>query len=92
MSEITIQIPALDEINHHIEVEVKVNGKKILYNYRVEKFLWDCEPEDMADRVKNLKRMIDNYDKDWQLFQIGNPTEKLIPIMFRHKVMSDEIH
>ena len=40
MSEITISIPSLHDIKHHVEVEVKINGERHLYNYRVEKFKW----------------------------------------------------
>ncbi len=86
MSEITIQIPSLDEINHHVEVEVKINGHKHLYNYRVEKFKWADYGENDSTRVDGLRKMIDNYDKKWKLFQIGLPTDDLIPVMFKQTI------
>jgi len=86
MSEISIQIPPLDEIEHHIEIEVKINGKKRLYNYRVEPVKWDVCIEPPEERALCLKRVIENYDNRWRLVQIGTPTETAIPIMFRERV------
>ena len=54
-----------------------------MYNYRVEKFNWEYDEDDVSSRVRSLKQMIDDYDDNWQLFQIGTPTEKEIPVMFR---------
>ena len=85
MSEITIQIPSLREVKQMIEIEVKVNGERKRFNYRVETFKWEeaVEPE---NRIDNLKKLIKDYDKEWRLIQIGNPYEDLIPIMFRQKL------
>ncbi|NIV72552.1 MAG: hypothetical protein GWN16_11175 [Calditrichae bacterium] len=85
MSEICIQVPQMDE-HKFIEVEVKVNGEKKRYNYRVELFDWNGQFSDAEDRIQRMRAMIDNYDSNWQLFQIGAPTEKHIPIMFRQKI------
>ncbi|MCP4726056.1 MAG: hypothetical protein GY863_13520 [bacterium] len=84
MSEITISIPSLHDIKHHVEVEVKINGERHLYNYRVEKFKWT--DVGLENRVEGLKQMIAAYDKKWKLFSIGLPTEELIPVMFKQKV------
>jgi hypothetical protein len=82
MAGITIQLPPLDA-EHTIEIDVRVNGKKKTYTYRVEIMDWeDCE-EPTEIRVECLRRMINDYGKDWQLVQIGNPTETNIPVMFR---------
>ena len=45
MSEIIIPIPPLDEIHDPIEIEVKINGKKKKFNYRVEAL--DLQPRDV---------------------------------------------
>lgn len=82
MAGITIQLPPLDA-EHTIEIEVKVNGKKRAYLYRVEIMDWDDCEDPPEIRVECLKRMISDYGKDWQLVQIGNPTETNIPVMFR---------
>jgi len=43
MANISIQLPVFDA-EHKIEIEVKVNGAKQKYHYRVEIFEWDeCE-------------------------------------------------
>jgi hypothetical protein len=84
MPTISIQLPAIDA-DQQVEVEVKINGQKKQYHYRVEIFAWEQCPDPAEERVKCLQRMITGYDKNWQLVQIGAPLEKSIPIMFREK-------
>jgi hypothetical protein len=84
MPSISIQLPAI-EADQQIEVEVKINGHKKQYHYRVEIFAWEDCPEPEEEKAHCLKRIIENYDKNWQLIQIGSPTEKTIPIMFRQR-------
>ncbi|MBO3699224.1 hypothetical protein [Roseivirga sp. E12] len=84
MSAIAIQIPQVSG-EQEIEVEVKVNGKKMSYNYRVEVFYWaDCE-NPSEDRVDCIRQILDKYDSNWELYTIGMPTEELVPITFRRK-------
>jgi len=88
MAGITIQLPPLDA-DHTVEIEVKVNGKKKTYHYRVELLdLHECEEEMQEIRIECLRKMINEYNKDWQLVQIGNPTETNIPVMFRQVAKS----
>lgn len=82
MPSISIQLPAV-EADQQIEVEVKINGLKKKYHYRVEIFAWEQCEEPPSERAMCLRRIIDGYDKNWQLIQIGQPTEKNIPIMFK---------
>lgn len=84
MPTISIQLPAIDA-DQQIEVEVKINGRKKKYNYRVEIFAWEDCPDPAEEKVQCLKRIIEGYDKEWQLIQIGNPSAKTIPIMFRQR-------
>jgi len=84
MPSVTIQLPAI-VAEQQIEVEVKINGQKKRYNYRVEIFAWEQRVEPHTERAQCLKRMIEGYDKSWQMIQIGNPTEKSIPVMFRQR-------
>ena len=79
---IPIDIPPVDTENY-VEVDVKVNGHKRQFKYRLEVFYWRdwCQPSE--ERVKGLKRMINAYDKNWELMQIGMPTDTVIPLMFR---------
>jgi hypothetical protein len=49
----------------------------------VEIVAWEGAALPEEDRVDVLRRVINDYDKDWQLVQVGAPTDKTIPIMFR---------
>ena len=81
---IAIQIPEISG-EQEIEVEVKINGIKQQYKYRVEIFYWkDCKNPN-AKRVECLREIIDGYDNNWDLYQIGLPSEEYVPITFRQK-------
>lgn len=84
MGIIGIEIPQLNE-EQEIEVEVKVNGIKKQYNYRVEIFYWDQCPYPTDDRVECIRQLVNNYDPNWDLAHIGLPTDDYIPITFRKK-------
>jgi len=84
MPTISIQLPAV-EADQQVEVEVKINGQKKKYHYRVEIFAWEQCPDPAEERAKCLQRMIKGYDDEWQLVQIGAPLDKSIPIMFKQK-------
>ena len=85
MREVVIQIPSL-EAEQNVEIDVKINGKKRTLKYRVEIVDWENIDENSEDKVTILKRVIKEHDKDWELVQIGAPSENHIPIMFRKKV------
>jgi len=81
MPSINIQLPAM-EADQSIEIEVKINGKKKNYHYRIEIFAWsDCAQP--SSRAECLREMIQNYDQNWQIVQIGGPTDEYIPLMFK---------
>lgn len=84
MSKIGIDIPDLNE-EQEIEVEVKVNGYKKHYNYRVEIFFWEQCTNPEADRATCIRDMVASYNDEWKLVNIGLPTEDYIPITFRKK-------
>jgi hypothetical protein len=84
MPSISIHLPAI-EADQQVEVEVKINGKKKTYHYRVEIFALEQCDDPSEERALCLKRMIEGYDKSWQMVQIGAPTEKTIPIMFKQR-------
>ncbi|MFC2159003.1 hypothetical protein ACFLT9_14325 [Acidobacteriota bacterium] len=86
MREVVIQIPTLDT-EQNIEIDVKINGRKRVMKYRVEIYEWEEELKEGVDKVDVLRRIIKEHDKDWKLVQIGLPTEKNIPIMFRKRVI-----
>lgn len=86
MREVVLQIPTL-EAEQNVEIDVKINGKKRTLKYRVEIVDWENIDESAEDKVTILKRVIKEHDKDWELVQIGVPSENNIPIMFRKKVV-----
>lgn len=84
MREVVLQIPTL-EAQQNIDIDVKINGKRRTLHYRVEIIDWDDYNGESADKVEVIKRVLKDYDKDWQLIQIGIPTDRNIPIMFRKR-------
>ncbi len=84
MGIIGIDIPQLNE-EQEIEVEVKVNGIKKQYNYRVEIFYWDQCPYPTEDRAECIRQLVAGYDSNWDLTHIGLPTDEYIAITFRKK-------
>lgn len=84
MGIIGIEIPQLNE-EQDIEVEVRVNGIKKQYNYRVEIFYWEECSFSKEERVECIRQLVNDYDAQWELAHIGLPTEEYIPITFRKK-------
>ena len=84
MREVILQIPTLDT-EQNIEIEVKINGKKRALHYRVEIVAWRDYARETTDKVEVIRRVIRDRDRDWQLVQIGIPTDATIPIMFRRR-------
>lgn len=84
MREVVLQIPTL-EAEQNVDIDVKINGKKRTLRYRVEIIDWEDYNGETADKVEVIKRVIKEHDRDWQLIQIGIPTDRNIPIMFRKR-------
>jgi hypothetical protein len=84
MREVVLQIPTL-ESEQNIDIEVKINGKKRTMRYRVEIVEWESFSDMKEDKVAVIRHVIKEHEKDWQLIQIGVPTDTHIPIMFREK-------
>ncbi|MCD6330358.1 MAG: hypothetical protein J7M10_08485 [Candidatus Cloacimonetes bacterium] len=84
MREIVLSIPTL-EAQQNLEIEVRINGKKKTMCYRVELVEWDDPNASSEEVVDVLRKVIHDYDKDWELIQIGAPDKEKIPIMFRKK-------
>jgi hypothetical protein len=87
MREVSLQIPTL-ESEQNIEIEVRINGKKRTLHYRVEIVGLETDDTLKEDRVSLLKRVIREYDKNWELIQVGAPIRENIPIMFRKRADS----
>ena len=82
MREIVVLIPDIDK-EQNVEIDVRINGKKKTLQYRVELVTWEGNPT--LDRVTVLRHKINEYDKDWELVQIGAPTDTEIPLMFKRQ-------
>lgn len=85
MGIIGIEVPELVGEQQDIQVEVKINGTKKEYNYRVEIFYWEECPFPSDDRVECIKNLIGSYDSQWQLAHLGLPNDDYIAITFRKK-------
>ena len=94
MKDITLPLP--DFLEEQIaEVEVKINGKKRRYNFRIESFDWNTgsstnpvyDHDEISSKIENLRNQLSNYEKDWELIQIFTPREdaKNIQVLFRQK-------
>ena len=84
MNEICIHVPSLRE-DQTVEVAVTVNGEKQLMNYRVKTFDWTLGGSDPERRIERLRSLINSYDSDWELVQIGVPDGHMVPVMFRQR-------
>jgi len=84
MKEVVILIPDVD-VEQNIEIEVRINGRKKTLQYRVELLTWEGNDDTPTNPVPILKKKIKEYDKDWELMEIGAPGKDKIPLMFRKK-------
>lgn len=86
MKDVSIPLPEFLE-QQIAEIEVKINGKKRQYNFRVESFRWEPDSEiwTVEQKINRLRELIDSYNKDWELIQIFKPGEnsKFIQVLFR---------
>ena len=84
MKEVILSIPTL-EAEQNLEIDVRINGKKKTLKYRVEIIHWEGSDPSPEERVTVLRHAIKDYDKDWELVQIGIPEKTQIPLMFRKR-------
>lgn len=85
MREIVILIPEI-EPEQNVDIEVSINGRKKTMQYRVELINWEGAGVPPAEKITVLKHKIANYDKDWELVEIGAPTDENIPLTFRRRI------
>ena len=88
-----ISIPLPDFLEQQIaEIEVKINGKKRQYNFRIESFRWEPDNEawSVTKKVNMLREELEKYDKSWRLIQIFKPDEnsKFVQVLFRQNMPS----
>ena len=85
MKEIVILIPDI-ELEQNVEIDVSINGRRRTMQYRVELIDWEGAGVPPADKITVLKHKIAEYDKGWELVEIGAPNEDNIPLTFRRRV------
>ena len=84
MREVVVLIPDVD-IEQNVEIDVRINGRKRTMQYRVELLDWEGNDVPPKEKVQVLRHRIAEYDKDWELVEIGAPNDENIPLMFRKK-------
>ena len=84
MREVVLSIPTL-EAEQNLETEVRINGKKRTLKYKVEIIHWTGTESSSEEKVTVLRHKIREFDKDWELIQIGAPERDNIPLMFRKR-------
>lgn len=88
MKDLSIPLPEFLE-QQIAEIEVKINGKKRQYNFRVESFRWEPDGEvwTIDKKIQRLKELIDGYNSSWELIQIFKPKEdsKFVQVLFRQR-------
>jgi hypothetical protein len=84
MREVVVLIPDIDR-EQNVEIDVRINGRKKTMEYRVELLDWEGNDVPPKDKVQVLRHKIAEYDKGWELVEIGAPTDENIPLMFRKK-------
>jgi len=85
MREIVVVIPEI-ETEQNVEIEVRINGRKRTIQYKVELISFEQLGSPPKDKVTVLRHKISEYEKDWELVEIGSPENKdRIPLMFRRK-------
>lgn len=85
MKDICIPISHLGD-NQIAEITILIGEKENKFNFRVESFPWNTKAT-VEERISVLRKVIETYDKDWEIVQIYNPTEKsdFIHVLFRRK-------
>jgi hypothetical protein len=81
MSHISIPIP-VGRGKQDIQVAVTINGQQQELHYKVELFYWEDCSVPRENRVECIREMLNQYDEQWTLYYIGDPTEEFIPITF----------
>ncbi len=86
MREVVIVVPDIEE-DQNIEIDVHISGKKQSLKYKVELVAYEGN-QAASDRVTILRHKISEYDKNWELVEIGTPEKNQIPLMFRKHLQS----
>jgi len=86
MREIVILIPEI-EAEQNVEIDVRINGRRKTFQYRVELLNWAGTTPEPNERFTLLKHYIDDYDRNWELVEIGAPGASNVPLMFKKRAV-----
>lgn len=81
MNSICIPVPNTHR-NSTIELEVTIDGRRRVMNYRVETIEWD-RTTTSATQISRLRDFVATYDRSWELVQIGRPSGDVVSVTFR---------
>lgn len=85
MREIVILVPDI-EPEQNVEIDVRINGRKRTMQYRVELIRFENDGTTPQDKVTVLRHKIAEYDKNWELVEVGAPSDTGIPLTFRRNI------
>jgi len=78
--EVTILVPDYKP-NERIDINVVSGGKEVV-KYRLEVVVFDEQQQDLS-RFSFVQDIINNYDKNYSLVEVGNDSGSKIPLLFR---------
>lgn len=84
MLQLAIPVPNVPG-TQDIEIEMSMNGYKNKLRYRIEVFPWSDPRFINKDRVECIRDLIKEYDDEWVIYNIGQPTEEFVPLTFINK-------
>ena len=90
---VNIPLPNISD-DEQIDIEVSIGKKKKRQYFRLESVSLDLNSSDeksiekelsSSEKIERLKKVIENYDKNWELIQIFAPLKKSfnIHILYR---------
>lgn len=83
MHNIRVQF-TIPDVKKVANLEVKVNGERRLMKFRIVNFDWNENTGSSEELIQILRRQIQDYDQEWELYHIGTPHEGQIPVTFRY--------
>ncbi|MCB0666591.1 MAG: hypothetical protein KDC80_12235 [Saprospiraceae bacterium] len=81
MLQLSVPIPNITG-RQDIEIDMTVNGKTQKMHFIIEVYPWDSCENETENRINCIRQLVQDYGKDWTIYDIGIPTEKYVPLTF----------
>lgn len=81
MLQLSVPIPNITG-RQDIEIDMTVNGKTQKMHFIIEVYPWDSCEDKTENRINCIRQLVQDYGKDWTIYDIGIPTEKYVPLTF----------